>query len=95
VKNGWLIHSPISLARMQAASTVDTGTVWSRAGWMTKKGKKRFFVLCGGELQWFAKELEPTTSQTQVRQRAATTIHFDQMRFLIILFNQSIIKDGK
>jgi hypothetical protein len=51
---------------MQAASSKDDGTVWSRSGWMTKKGKKRFFVLCGGELQWFAKELDSTTSQTQV-----------------------------
>ena len=40
---------------------------WIRAGWLTKKGKKRWFLLAGGELQWFGKEMERTTSETQVR----------------------------
>jgi hypothetical protein len=55
------------LAKMQTASVAEAGNVvWLRSGWLTKKGKKRFFVVAGGELQWFAKELPPTSSQTQM-----------------------------
>jgi hypothetical protein len=64
---GGVDEGKVWLSKMQTASVAESGNVvWLRSGWMTKKGKKRFFVLAGGELQWFAKELPPTSSHTQM-----------------------------
>jgi hypothetical protein len=43
------------LTLLQTAATQDSNE-WLKSGFLSKKGRKRWFLFADGDLQWFAKE---------------------------------------